>query len=498
MSFSRSTSSPSKFISLTLLLTVGGCSRSEHSSSTATNESHARSSVLAGNPAFEQSALSTSELPSGPPVVLPTIARKDWPRHLTSEIQFKDECGRAWVARPVNHFSHGDKAEHTIDPDVLSNDMKRIREMTDEQVAEGMQPVGIAFNDQGSAVEYRWATMDPEFVSAIREAREKERAGVNTVSYGPGQTFEFDRDALPPPPPPGSKSTGVIDIPQSWKPFGGGVEPDNIVPGYADYRRWVEQNESWPSQSQLYITDAEQGSDLYGCSGTNIGPRTSMTAAHCVFSNVAHQWLFPRQLRARWTMSGTSAYGPWIAGPPPLNLSYGTCVLVFTPAGYQQTSSDNGINDYALIDFGSCSTGPGMNYGYVARIMASYNDHYMNSLPNLFGYDGADSPSIESEQPAGHWHQGWLNNQYLKGEIQRYQYYYQGMNYSDWIIFHSLPTRDGASGAGIISNIYHWAGIENFYWVGNHFGQQAYGGQNLARRYDNNMEAWIHWVSSEY
>jgi hypothetical protein len=396
-----------------------------------------------------------------------------FPGDLTEPTTLTDDVGRVWNATPVRSFTEESKAPVRADlvplrkgPTALELDL-----LDDDAYLERMKPLKVSYDSAGHAVEYALSRWDDKTRQTILAARDKQRHGWRMRSFGPGRVQEF-LGAAPSAPP--VAWTARPQAPQLLPSIEAKLTPTAIVnePGCTtgfscDSRQYVPHGEAftWPKEAaQVHFGGGPGG--LSG-SGTNIGRYTAISAAHIFHTAGGGGYWYPTLTWKSAVVHTTSTTGGpdrWTVGYPYMNQSgiYG-CYSVTIPASFITPGLSEG--DFAIVEF-TCGHRPGEHTGWVSPAIGNANDYTSASI-QMQAYDGsgpyqlvasemfAYPTMIRRSMPPGN---AWIDPNY------------------DFLLDHRLDFTGGASGGGLLQNLFSNVGDPTIYWVGdNSAGNSSYG-----------------------
>jgi V8-like Glu-specific endopeptidase len=227
--------------------------------------------------------------------------------------------------------------------------------------------------DTSTQLEYE-VVMDQDVLDAIHRSR---------VARGLTSATEGVDD-------PG-KVEGVGTSPPPGVPAGAGGPVTSGWSGGVDSRVIFSPTTTWPWRT---ISQFSYGGDGSGCTGTLIGPRHLITAAHCIVEKGTNNWYTVTVTPARNGIN-TKPYGTSTIMPNP---APGTTAWYFAPAGWRQSSEPSGGYrqwDWGLIVIPNRLGDQTGWMGYVARPGSALEDvnQYNRGYPSC-------NPDF-SERPAG-------------------------------------------------------------------------------------------------
>lgn len=384
---------------------------------------------------------------------------------------FIDDEGRSWTARAA---VHGARADVAAPPPDVAPTSAMYGAMSDRELAARWRAIRY---HQG--VEYTAIDVDEAETRKLR-GYDREQRRMRTGPANPGQSLDVPRP----------ETTGLVQ--PDHRTFFDELRPfvtRTQMPGYdasptgeflpqsprvligTDDRFWIDPSSatSWPNSTQVSFSMGAWPSGAY-CSGTMIGRWTAISAAHCFFDHdanppawtVAQGWAIGA-VRRRGFMGGvqqTVAYGP-------IN---STCYTVTIPTAWITTRSRD--EDVAVVDFGPCGLAPGDTTGWLYSAIGSSGD-YLSAYHELRAYDTASTPPNPGFLPY-----------YLPSLIGRTGGA-GGLSIPSGLtnqLQYSIDTDRGASGGGVMAQVFSNVGDPTMYWVGPHVGASSSGATNRARR----------------
>lgn len=320
-------------------------------------------------------------------------------------------------------------------------------------------------------------------------SRAKERAGYRMRALSPGVVQEFL--GSPPPLPSGWTPSPYRRPEQASQGQSMGLiinDPGCGGPGYpCDHRNFLLHSDAtvWPYATNVQFSPT--GIGLSG-SGTLIGRHTIMSCAH-----IFHQaggggtWYSTQTWRAgqvHSTVFGTDSYTT--AYPPANPYGYTGCYAVTIPTSFIMGLSEG---DVAVVDV-QCGLTPGSSVGWLPPGYGVASD-YLGASIQMQAYDGNSPyppqppfslatysyPTLIDRGLAGPW-VAWLDATY------------------SFQLNHLLDHTGGASGGGLVQDIFQSVGDPTMYWVADqHSGDFS---QSRGRVLTASLWGFIQDNSSEY
>lgn len=378
-----------------------------------------------------------------------------------------DSEGRRWRARQIANFVHRDPSET---PEIGANRSASTRELSDEELADALRPIRLEVRGLDQAIEY--TSLDPVNVETIHVARQKDREGRRMRQIGIGKFEELPADA----------PISVNAAKTSWPAFDSKAfdvdttllpQPSTLglIIGGADNRTWVPYNGlTTIHQPQIQFSRTP----VDDCSGTLIGNRTAISAAHCFHTGGADPahvgWLntytwYAGRIKYKNNITMVDVDTSLV----PASGTGSNCYTVTLPANWINNGYTDHTDDFAVVEF-NCGIQPGLTTGLIAQGIGSPADYNVGAT-YLDAYD-QDNPQ-PGQLP------GALKTYKPKSLITRngpagsMQYDYSnicGATVSGVGLFHTFDATGASSGGGMMTQLFTSVGDPTWYWVGNHWG----------------------------
>lgn len=396
-----------------------------------------------------------------------------------------DAAGREWSVRKAT-FAPSDPGMDRAP--VPSTPQPSEDSLTDEELADRMRAVRLVGDYEFTEVHGN--------VERVRAARAKNAAGARlrvdprdprrwtdpdtgVVSYSIDPTANdavpvADRSVLLPslrtpnrhdPLRPAAWRSTSIESPYRESPFhaletGGRPEPRDPASVFgSDDRSWVNTVWGWPHGAAIkhMPKSASAFAPEFGLGGsaTLIGRRTAIGAAHS-FHNT-QKFMDPR-----FWAADVIKYTNLFTNVTTTELVYGTvydCYTVTIPLGYITSAGQSVPEDFAVLEF-TCGHNPGDYTGWIPGGVGSASDIQVSGT-YIEGYDH-DGPMPSTIAGGRSYSVGSMLTRYAGG----YNAMVDPVEVN--LVKHWLDTTGGASGSGMLKDLFWQLGDATYYWSAVH------------------------------